>query len=239
MENKKAGFEAKKINKYFGRLKVLSGINLKLKPGEFITIFGSNGAGKTTFLKIIVMLLKPNSGNIDLNGVNVNNNPEKFRKDIGFISHNTFLYNELTASENLKFFGKLYNVENCEERINYTLEKVGLQHRKDDIVRNFSRGMQQRLTIARAFLHNPLLLLLDEPYTGLDQKASTILNQILNSYHSEGKIAIITTHNIAHGMEIADRIAVLNNGSLVYENRKEMINVDEFKNVYMKIVSSG
>ncbi len=238
MEDKKFIFEAESINKFFGRFRVLCDINLKLREGQFLTIFGANGAGKTTLLKIIATLLKPNSGNIYINGIDINKDSEKLRKDIGFISHNTFLYNTLTAYENLKLFGMLYNIKNPDEHIKYVLNKVGLLRRSSEAIRNFSRGMHQRLAVARAFLHNPSLLLLDEPYTGLDQKASTVLNQILKNLHDEGKTAIITTHNIEQGLEIADKVAVLSRGYVVYEKSKNEINIDEFKKLYTEIAVS-
>ena len=238
MEDKNFIFEAENINKYFGRFRVLCDVDLKLREGQFLTIFGANGAGKTTLLKIIATLLKPNSGNIYINGIDINKDSEKLRKDIGFISHNTFLYNALTAYENLKLFGMLYNIKNSDEQIKYVLNKVGLLRRSSEAIRNFSRGMHQRLAVARAFLHNPSLLLLDEPYTGLDQKASTVLNQILKNLHDEGKTAIITTHNIEQGLEIADKVAVLSKGYVVYEKSKNKINIDEFKKLYTEIAVS-
>ena len=238
MEDKKFIFEAENINKFFGRYRVLCDVDLKLREGQFLTIFGANGAGKTTLLKIIAMLLKPNSGNIYINGMDINKDSEKLRKDIGFISHNTFLYNDLTPYENLKLFCTLYNVKNPDEQVKYVLNKVGLLRRSSEAIRSFSRGMHQRLAVARAFLHNPSLLLLDEPYTGLDQKASTVLNQILNSLHDEGKTAIITTHNIEQGLEIADKVAVLSKGYVVYEKSKSQINIDEFKKLYTEITIS-
>jgi len=238
LEDKKFIFEAENINKFFGRYRVLCDVDLKLREGQFLTIFGANGAGKTTLLKIIAMLLKPNSGNIYINGMDINKDSEKLRKDIGFISHNTFLYNDLTPYENLKLFCTLYNVKNPDEQVKYVLNKVGLLRRSSEAIRSFSRGMHQRLAVARAFLHNPSLLLLDEPYTGLDQKASTVLNQILNSLHDEGKTAIITTHNIEQGLEIADKVAVLSKGYVVYEKSKSQINIDEFKKLYTEITIS-
>ena len=238
MEDKNFIFKAENINKFFGRVRVLCDINLKLREGQFLTIFGANGAGKTTLLKIIATLLRPNSGNIYINGIDINKDSERLRKDIGFISHNTFLYNTLTAYENLKLFGMLYNVKNPDEQVKYVLNKVGLLRRSSEAIRNFSRGMHQRLAVARAFLHNPSLLLLDEPYTGLDQKASTVLNQILKNLHDEGKTAIITTHNIEQGLEIADKVAVLSRGYVVYEKSKNEINIDEFKKLYTEIAVS-
>ncbi len=238
MENKKFILETKDINKYFDRFKVLSNINIKLEEREFLTIFGANGAGKTTLLKIIAMLLKPNSGVIYFNGIDTQKSSDSVRKSIGFITHNTFLYNDLSAYENLKLYSILYDVKNCEEQINIVMEKVGLLRRSSEPIRNFSKGMHQRLAVARAFLHNPTLLLLDEPYSGLDQKALNVLNQMLKNVHNEGKTAIITTHNIERGMEIADKVVVLNKGSIVFEKNKKQMEISEFKNMYVEILNT-
>ena len=238
MGNKKFILETKDINKYFDRFKVLSNINIKLEEREFLTIFGANGAGKTTLLKIIAMLLKPNSGVIYFNGIDTQRSSDSVRKSIGFITHNTFLYNDLSAYENLKLYSILYDVKNCEEQINIVMEKVGLLRRSSEPIRNFSKGMHQRLAVARAFLHNPTLLLLDEPYSGLDQKALNVLNQMLENFHNEGKTAIITTHNIERGMEIADKVVVLNKGSIVFEKDKKQMEISEFKNMYVEILNN-
>jgi heme exporter protein A len=236
--NKKFILETKDISKYFDRFKVLSNINIKLEEREFLTIFGANGAGKTTLLKIIAMLLKPNSGVIYFNGIDMQRSSDSVRKSIGFITHNTFLYNDLSSYENLKLYSILYDVKNCEEQINIVMEKVGLLRRSSEPIRNFSKGMHQRLAIARAFLHNPTLLLLDEPYSGLDQKALNVLNQMLENFHNEGKTAIITTHNIERGMEIADKVVVLNKGSIVFEKNKKQMEISEFKNMYVEILNT-
>ena len=228
-------FEAKCINKYFGRERVLSDVNISLGDGEFLALFGANGAGKTTFLRIIACLAKPDSGGVFFNGSNVNEDTDSFRKSVGFVSHSTLLYRSLTAYENLRIFGKLYNVENLEERIKDVLDAVGLLNRASEPIRNFSRGMLQRLTIGRAIIHNPSFLLFDEPYTGLDQKASDVMNKILREVHSEGKMAIITTHNIELGLQAADRVAVLRKGSIVYEDKRKHIDSGEFKKMYQKI----
>ena len=232
MENNKVVLKAEKINKFYGRLRVLCDINITLEAGSFLAVFGANGAGKSTLLKVFAMLLKPNSGSIFVNGVDVKKDSETLRKSIGVVFHDILMYNDLTALENLKLYGRLYNVKDCEERIEHVMEIVGFRERSSEPIRNFSRGMQQRLAIARAFLHNPSFLLLDEPYAGLDQKASDILNQILKRFHDEGRSAIIATHNIEQGLEIADEIAVLKEGYIIYENKKEQIDVEEFKKLY-------
>ncbi|MCK4966181.1 ABC transporter ATP-binding protein [bacterium] len=228
-------FEAKCISKYFGRERVLSDVNISLGNREFLALFGANGAGKTTLLRIIACLTKPDSGGVFFNGANINEDNNSFRKSVGFVSHSTLLYRSLTASENLRIFGNLYKIENLEARVRDVLVTVGLLNRASEPIRNFSRGMLQRLTIGRAILHNPSFLLFDEPYTGLDQKASDVMNKILRDVHSEGKSAIITTHNIELGLQAADRVAVLKKGCIVYEDKREHIDSGEFKKMYQEI----
>lgn len=232
MQNDNIVLQIEKINKYYGRTRILKDVTFTLKSGEFLVIFGDNGAGKSTLLKILAMFLNPGSGNIFISNTDIKKNSEIYRKSIGVVSHEILLYNDLTAYENLELFGSLYNVRNLKERIDSVLETVGLLERASEPIRNFSRGMQQRLTVARATLHDPSILLLDEPYTGLDQNASGILNQILQKARKNGKSAIITTHNIERGFAIADEIAILKRGSIVYKNRKEQTSIDEFKSIY-------
>ncbi len=232
-------FEAVNIVKRFGRSTVLSGIDLTLGKGEFLTVFGANGAGKTTFLKIAASLLYPSEGNILLNGKDVRKTGESIRADLGFISHDTFLYQNLTASENLRFFASMYDLENIEELIENNLKAVALNNRADDIVRGYSRGMQQRLTIARAFMHDPSLLLLDEPYTGLDSFASGILNKLLGLFRNSDRTGILTTHNIEQGYDIATSVAVLHKGRIIYYSPTKDVTLEEFKRIYINLMEEN
>ncbi len=182
MENKWA-IKIANLKRSFGHIDALNGINLEVPFGSFLTIFGPNGAGKTTLIKILSTLIQPSTGNAFVNGINVTEGGEEIRGKIGLISHNTFSYNNLNPYENLKFYGKLHGLTNLNSRIEELLNEVGLSHRIHDPVRTFSRGMQQRLSIARAMLNNPSIIFLDEPYTGLDQHAGKILTDILTKLH--------------------------------------------------------
>ncbi|NOR60198.1 MAG: ATP-binding cassette domain-containing protein, partial [Methanosarcinales archaeon] len=158
----------KSLSKAFGSHRVLKNIDLDVKKGEFITIFGPNGAGKTTLMKIMSTLVEPSAGSISIDGFNVKDDPVEIRKRIGSISHETYLYSELTAEENLRFFGRMYGMDknHLDARVDELIEQVGLEYRSNDRVGTFSRGMKQRLSIARALIHEPSILFLDEPYTG-------------------------------------------------------------------------
>ena len=160
--------ESQDIQKKFGHFSALGGVTVQIPRGEFVTLFGRNGAGKTTFLKIAATLMRPTHGTLHIEGIDIRKEPERARQHIGFLSHNTFVYRDLSAIENLRFFCRLYGVDGSDDRLLALLERVGLRRRANDAVRAFSRGLQQRMGIARVLLHDPSLILLDEPYTGLD-----------------------------------------------------------------------
>ena len=183
--------EIRNLTKSFGTLYALRGIHLSIPEGIFLSIFGPNGAGKTTFIRILATLSKASGGEILFAGKNLEDSPEEIRRRIGVIGHSTFLYDELTAWENLKFYSTLYDLSEAAERIEQALKEVGLANRKHDFVRTFSRGMQQRLSIARAMLHEPDILLLDEPYTGLDQHASQMLTRWLAGLKSQDRKSVV------------------------------------------------
>ncbi|MFH1287785.1 MAG: ABC transporter ATP-binding protein [bacterium] len=204
--------EVKHISKYFGKKAALNSVNLSLSSGESLTLFGPNGAGKSTLLKIMSTLLHPSSGDVTIRGISINKDKPAIRKYIGVISHDSFLYGNLTAEENLSFYGKLYGVENLKDRVDELLEKFNLGVHRDTLVRVFSRGMSQRLAIARSIIHNPMIVFLDEPYTGLDPQASDSLTDILNTFHQEKKTMIITTHDLEKGWVTATKIAILAGG---------------------------
>jgi len=224
--------QVKGISKSFGNILALRGIDLKVKKGEFITIVGPNGAGKTTLLKILSTLMKPTLGKGRIVGFDLREEEKNLRRNIGMLSHFTFLYENLTAYENLKFYGGLYQVRNIEKEIKRVIQEVGLETRLHDTVRTFSRGMKQRLSIARAIIHNPSLLLLDEPYTGLDQWSEKRLKSILRRFHSKGKTIIITTHNLSSSLELGDRVIILSSGKILHEQPVTRIDLEELERLY-------
>ncbi len=221
------------ITKNFGSMTVLDGVNFSVKGGEFLTIVGPNGAGKTTLIKIMATLVNATAGTVEIGGFNVKKSPEKVRGIIGVISHNTYLYNELTAGENLKFFGKMYAIPEIDRRVDEVLGETGLADRKHDRVGTFSRGMKQRLSIARAILHNPAVLLLDEPYTGLDQQASASLESVLDSLTGSGITTIMISHDLKRGLALADQVMIMASGTVTYHApAAEVADVAEFQALY-------
>lgn len=200
-----------------------------------MTIFGPNGAGKTTLLKILSTITSPTSGKIRIAGLPIHKDSLLVRRKVGLISHNPLLYGDLTAYENLQFYGALYNVERVEERIEELLEKVELSHRRFDLVRTFSRGMLQRLAIARVLLHKPEILFLDEPHAGLDPHAVDILDGLLANIR-EDHTFIMVTHNLDKGLEMATSVMILVDGEIIYQESGEGLDLKTLKDIYRQKV---
>jgi heme exporter protein A len=228
--------EFKKVNKKYGHIHALRDVSLSINKGEFISIFGPNGAGKSTFLKILCTMTSPSSGDIMYEGTHLKKLQDDFRSRFGVISHQPFLYSELTALENLRFYAKLYGVENIDSRIKFLLDKVELYKRRNDKVRGYSRGMLQRLSITRALLHDPDIVVLDEPYTGLDTHASSILTKILMELFGEEKTIVMVTHNMKQGYDAASRLAIIKGGKLVFDDMKSNISIEDFEHKYTEAV---
>jgi heme ABC exporter ATP-binding subunit CcmA len=226
--------EVNRLAKHFGRVSALRDLNLSIKTGEFIALFGRNGAGKTTLLRILAGLSRPSSGTfkIQLPGTNT----PLLRGSIGYLSHNTSLYMDLTAMENLRFYARLMGIPADNESLEKKISQVGLAGREREPVRNYSRGMQQRLAIARAFLHNPGIFLLDEPFTGLDQAGSQFLKDYLLKAHSSGKTCIMTIHDTSLGYEMADRFIVIEKGIAALDVSKSSVSLAAFQENYSAIV---
>ncbi len=218
--------------KSYGLNAVLRGVDLHVRQGEFVALVGSNGAGKSTLMRIVATLLPPSSGDVKVGGWPLPQFAAKVRQHIGLVSHQALLYNDLSAIENLTFFARLYRLENVEERVLQALKRVGLLARQRDAVRTFSRGMVQRLTIARATLHEPDVLLLDEPYTGLDQDASHLLDQLLQREAENGRTILMITHDLAHGLNLCQRIAILHKGKIVCEVPSNQMTPGQFLELY-------
>jgi len=204
----------KKLVKRFGLKTVLRGLDFEVQPGEFVALLGPNGAGKTTFLRILASLSRPSLGEVRVAGYRLPNEAAAVRARLGVVSHLPLVYGDLTAEENLRFYGRMYGVLNIENRISEVLEMVGLENRRRDLVRTFSRGMQQRLAIGRAMLHDPDVMLFDEPYTGLDQDASAMLDEVLRSVASQGRTVVMTSHDLARAEDLATRFDILSHGAI-------------------------
>ena len=218
---------ATRITKRFGNRPVLRAIDLRIEAGERVVLFGSNGAGKTTLLRILATLSRPTKGTLLIDGLLVDRSARAARHRIGVVAHQPYLYDDLTAEENLRFFAKMYDVVGPAERIEAVLELVGLAGRRGDRVRTFSRGMQQRLALARAIVHRPALLLFDEPDTGLDRDGIGVLEKILSGQTSDGGSVLMTTHDFDFGLRAADRVLLLDGGRLVLDTPASSIDVEE------------
>ena len=202
----------KKLVKRFGLKTVLRGVDFEVQPGEFVALLGPNGAGKTTFLRILASLSRPSLGEVKVAGYRLPNEAAAVRARLGVVSHLPLLYGDLTAEENLRFYGRMYNIGNLEARLTEVLVMVGLDARRRDLVRTFSRGMQQRLAIGRAVLHDPDVMLFDEPYTGLDQDASSMLDEVLKTVAAAGRTVVMTSHDLARAEDLATRFDILSRG---------------------------
>lgn len=228
--------EIQKLVKTFGHRVVLRGIDLTIGDGDFVTLLGANGAGKTTLLHIVATLSKPTHGDVLINGHRLVNSASELRRFIGLVSHRPLLYEDLTALQNLTFYARMYDLVEAEQRIETVLRQVGLFERRTDPVRTYSRGMQQRLAIARAILHNPPILLLDEPDTGLDQHAADMLGQLLRAVGIEQRTILMTTHNLERGLSLGNRVVILAKGKIVYDVTRQDVDVDQLREQYYHYV---
>lgn len=203
------------LTRSFGRVRALRGVDFSLDSGEVLAVFGPNGAGKTTLLRILAGLLRPEQGEVIVAGVPLARNDGRYRRRIGMISHHSLLYDGLTARENLEFYGRLYGLEASRAAALKALVAVGLTERATSPVATFSRGMTQRLAIARALLHEPEIVLLDEPFTGLDQQAAAMLRGLLGRLRDDRRAVVLATHNLDEGLELATHVAILVGGRFV------------------------
>lgn len=224
------------LNKTIGEKTILRNVSLQVEKGETIGVLGPNGAGKSTILKIIGGLMKPSSGTVEIEGVTIKENPLETKSKIGFLAHNSYLYDHFSPLENLKFFGKLYNVDNCEVKAKELIREVGLTYFMHEPVRSFSRGMIQRLAIARAIIHDPEILILDEPHTGLDQQAVKLLNNVILKMKAKGSTILMVTHDFEQTVETCDRIIILKNGSIIDDFKVTNPNVDLIYEKYLEQV---
>ena len=230
--------QANGISKAFGTRKALDEVSFGLPESAFLSIFGPNGAGKTTLLRVLSTLARPTAGSASICGVDLKENPDVARGLIGMISHAPMLYPDLTAEENLVLYAELYGVEDPKSRASELLEAVGLSHRRLDQVRTFSRGMTQRVSIARALVHDPRVVLLDEPYSGLDPHAVEIFDELIGSVRGD-RTFVMVSHDLAKGFAMCTHALVLARGRVVTFAPKEQLDFDEFSALYRDTVGMG
>lgn len=212
--------EVQKLVKLFGAKKVLRGLDFRAEQGEFVALLGPNGAGKTTFLRILASLSRPTVGEVRVAGYRLPGQAAAVRARLGVVTHLPLLYGDLTADENLRFYGRMYSVPDLDARITEVLELINLSARRRDLVRTFSRGMQQRLAIGRAILHDPEVMLFDEPHTGLDQEACDMLDNVLREVAARGRTVVMTSHDLARVEYLASRFDVLSRGVITNSARR-------------------
>ena len=218
-----SALEIDAVWKYFGDFPALRDIGFRVNAGSVVALLGRNGAGKTTLLRILAGLAKPSKGSVKIYGAEVRE--EATRRRIGVLGHGISLYDELTATENLVLFAKLYGLDDAAKRAHQWLERTGLERVRDGLVREFSRGMRQRLAVARTFIHDPELLLFDEPFTSLDDRAIAVLQSLIIEAQGRGSTIVMSTHQLREAIELATHIALIAKGRLAYagERRQEML----------------
>jgi heme exporter protein A len=231
--------EARGLNKKFGYKTALRNVDIVLREGDSLALFGPNGAGKSTLIQVLCSLLQPTSGIVRIAGYEARRDREALHQIIGLIGHQTFLYPHLTAYENLKFYGAMYRVARLHVRIIEVLDIVGLGDHRNDVVQNFSRGMQQRLSIGRAIIHDPKIMFLDEPFTGLDQYGSEEFIKLIGQFRDQGKTVIMASHHLQLGIELCDRVAILKSGRIVYLQDVARISKNDFKRIYSQQISEN
>lgn len=230
--------KTKKLSKVFGNRRAVDNVSIEVPQGAFLSIFGPNGAGKTTLLRVLSTLSRATSGSATLMGVDLKEDPDKARDHIGLISHNSMLYPDLTAEQNLMIYARLYGVVDPEARVLELLEAVELKHRRLDVVRTFSRGMTQRLSIARALIHDPDVVFLDEPYSGLDPHAVEIFDDLIDQQR-EGRAFVMVSHDLQKGFAMCTHALVLAKGKVVAFDEKDAFDFDEFSTLYRSTVGMG
>ena len=220
------------LRKGFGDWPVLWDLDLTVDWGEFLVIFGANGVGKTTLLKVLSTQARPDDGEVRIGGVERSRGAAGIRRMVGVVAHRTMLYEDMSCEENLIFYSRMFGLEKGQRRAQDVMRLVGLEGLKNRKVRTLSHGMQKRLSIARAVLHEPSILLLDEPEAGLDQEALEMLGGLLEGWKSEGRTVVMTTHNLEQGLVWGDRVAILSEGKIAFEEARESLDVAGFRGTY-------
>jgi heme exporter protein A len=223
------------VSRNYGRRRAVDGVDLSLRPGDCLALFGPNGAGKTTLLRVIAGLLRPTKGVVHVEGKSVRDDAA-VRRHIGFISHQSMLYASLTARENVEFAARLYGVPDPRAAARRALETMRILDRRDTPVRSLSRGLQQRVSIARAIVHQPSVVLLDEPYTGLDAAGGAALTDMLRMLRGARAALILVTHNLDEGLEIASHAAVMLAGRIARLDENEGVETQAYQAMYRAMV---
>ncbi|MDQ2714858.1 MAG: heme ABC exporter ATP-binding protein CcmA [Chloroflexota bacterium] len=228
--------EVRGLKKSFGLKPVLRGLDLALAEGQRMAMLGANGAGKTTLLRILALLTAPGAGSVSIGGLDSARDAQQARRLVGFVAHQPYIYDELTALENLVFFARMYLVPRPQERARALLSAVGLERRAREHAGAFSRGQMQRLSLARALLHSPRLLLLDEPETGLDEEGHRLLETLLAEHTRQGGTTLFTTHQLESTLTLADQVVMLAGGRVAYQRETAKLDLSSVRQAYQEIV---
>ncbi|MBI2166518.1 MAG: heme ABC exporter ATP-binding protein CcmA [Chloroflexi bacterium] len=231
--------EIKGLQKSYGPRPALRGVDLSLAFGQALAIFGPNGSGKTTLIKVLATLAQADGGTARIAGLDLQQSETALRRRIGVVTHQTYLYDDLTSYENLRFYGRLFSVPHLEARISEVAALLGLEERMHQRVRTLSHGLQKRLSIARAVLHGPQVLLLDEPEAGLDPQAQEVLARLLAEHLHGGGAALITTHNVEQGLALGSHVAILAQGRVVYRQERPAVTEAEFDETYARLTGAS
>ena len=234
--NAPTAIEAIGLMRSFGRRVAIRDLTFQIRDGECLALFGPNGAGKTTLLRVLAGLLRPTRGTARVAGVDLPGGAEA-RAVVGLISHQTMLYAALTALENVEFSARLYGVPDPRAAAVRALDRMRLAERADSPVRSLSRGMQQRVSIARAIVHDPRVVLLDEPYTGLDEGGASALSEALQSSRSAGAALVLVTHHLSEGLALATHTAIMRDGLFVQYEARGTLGVDAYRDLYRDAVA--
>jgi heme exporter protein A len=230
--------EVAELARAFGPRRAVAGVTFSLAPGECLALFGPNGAGKTTLLRVLAGLLKPTSGSARVAGIQLPGGPLA-RSRVGLISHHTMLYEALSPRENVSFAARLYGIRDARARVEDSLQRMSMLERADAPIRSLSRGMQQRVSIARAMVHSPQLVLADEPYSGLDESGARALTALLQELRAAGTAIIIVTHNLVEGLSLATSAAVMQRGKFVRYDAAHSIDARSYATTYREALAAS
>ena len=222
------------LTKYHGNRLALRDLDLDSPWGQVLSVFGPNGSGKTTLVRTLSGLSRATSGSIRIAGLNPETNGAAVRQILGVLTHKTFLYDDLTVMENLRFHARMFGVDDLDARIEEVCAILDITSYLNARVRTLSNGMQKRVSLTRAFIHHPRLLILDEPEAGLDQEALNLVGNLLETHRSQGGTAIVTTHNVEWGISYADRVIILSKGRVSYDAHADVLDSNAFRETYRR-----
>lgn len=229
------GIEVSGLRKAYGRTQVLRGLDLEVPWGSVLTVLGPNGSGKTTLVRVLAGLARPDDGRVGIAGIDLAREPERARRRVGVVTHDALLYDGLTGYENLAFFGRMFGLDRIDDRIAEVSELLGIADRLRQRAGTLSHGFRKRFSIARALLHGPSVLVMDEPESGLDQEALRLLDAVLGAGTNPARAVLLTTHDLERGLAVGDSLVILSRGEVAYSRSKVSPDeVDDVRDAYFR-----